>query len=174
MSVASSPRPPTLWCLAVGHLLLLRLLLLLHQAHQHQARATTRNLLAKATRFRLKWKVLAAASAPLTVTAALAQPMCQLEPLPILCASCRTAARATSTALWHASWEDAPVDPSASTCPACWASASILTASPIEVGTRSKLRNYRLSCAPFVSAWPCVCQSICFHSVALVGWTGHC
>ena len=83
VSVASSPRPPILWCLAVGHLPLLHLLPL-HQALQHQARATTRNLLAKATRFRLKWRVLAAASAPLIVTAALAQPMCQLEPPPIL------------------------------------------------------------------------------------------
>ena len=129
VSVASNRKPPTLWCPAAHLLHLLQLHHLLHPLQVLLAQAIMRSLLARAMRFKQKFRVLVAVSAPLTVTLALAHQMCQVELQLILCASCRIAALVTSTALWHASWEDVLPDPSVSICPACWVFAFILTPS---------------------------------------------
>ena len=131
VSVVSNRKPPTPWCPAAHLLHLLQVRHLLHPLQVLLAQAIMRSLLARAMRFKQKFRVLVAVSAPLTVTLA--------NVLPIRCAkwnysssygaSCRIAALVTSTALWHASWEDVLPVPSVSICPACWVFAFILTPS---------------------------------------------
>ena len=176
VSVASNRKPPTLWCPAAHLLHLLQVRHLLHPLQVLLAQAIMRSLLARAMRFKQKFRVLVAVSAPLTVTLALAHQMCQVELQLILCASCRIAALVTSTALWHASWEDVLPVPSVSICPACWVFAFILTPSlqwHWDLQTPRSPSELVWVCRPCSGSNRRRCESICFHSVAWVDWAGH-